>query len=736
MDSQIDAVASDEAAPAAASSSIVDWVKPVIPVLLAILTVLAFLPSLQNGFVNWDDQPNLLENPNYRGLGWTNLYWMFTTFHHSLYRPLTWVSLGLDYIFWGMNPLGYHLTSLLFHAANAVLVFYLTQQLLTLRYTTGVAPTDLSVRMPAAFAALAFAVHPLRVESVAWVSARNDVLSAFFLLLTVIFYLQYAKREASDQNSRRWFAAALGAYACSLLSKASGVTLPLVLLVLDVYPLGRLGNQGWFNPFVRKVWWEKLPFFFLALIAGVAAFAAKYEYGSMAAVEAYGFSARAAQSLYGLSFYLWKTLVPLDLSPLYERPADLSILDFVSLRSGIIFSAVTAGFIVARRRWPAGLAAWICYVLFLVPTLGIAQSGPQIAADRYSYLACVGFAVLAGGALVEAWQLWRSGRAGAMNFVLVNSFAAFIVLGLGYLTWRQTEIWHDSERFWNHALAVMPSGLPHYYLGTVLADRGRTDEAIDHFRHTLEINDSYADAHYNLGKLLARRGDFNEAGQHFRSAVKLNPNDAGAHSGLGLILAREGNLAEAARYFRRALEINPADPAALNNMGITLAREGDLDGAIRYFKRAVETNPSDAGGYGNLANALLQRGEIGEAVKYLRRALELNPRDAENHANLGMILAGQGDLKAAITHFQRALEINPNDPGTHNNLGITLVRQGNVNEAINHFQEALRINPEFAEAHAALARALTMQGKRSEAIDHYEEALRLLRSKKKIASQR
>src|ERR1043166_1822243 len=303
MKSETDAMISDEAAPAATESSTVDWVQPLFVALGGIATVVTFLPTLQTGFVNWDDQTNLLDNPNYRGMTWTNLHWMFTTFHHSLYRPLTWVSLALDYTFWGMNPAGYHLTSLALHAVNAILVYLLIQRLLALRYKDSAPTKGLSSKIPAALGALLFAVHPLRVESVVWISARNDVLSAFFILLTIIFYLQYGKRDERERSRYGWFAAALVVYAFSLLSKASGITLPLVLLVLDVYPLERLGKNGWFGQAARKVWYEKLPFLLLALIAGVVAFLAKYELGSMASVQSYGLSARTAQSLYGLVFY-------------------------------------------------------------------------------------------------------------------------------------------------------------------------------------------------------------------------------------------------------------------------------------------------------------------------------------------------------------------------------------------------------------------------------------------------
>jgi Flp pilus assembly protein TadD len=707
-----------------------------VPVLIVLLTVAAFVPTLQNGFVNWDDQPNLLENPNYRGLGWAQLRWMFTTFHMGHYQPLTWVTFGLDYLLWEMNPLGYHVTSLILHAANAALFYFLALRLLSLSFSA--VPRETPLLLASGFAALVFAIHPLRVESVAWATERRDVLSGLFFLATVLCYLKAVKVAETDSGRWRWTALAVILYLLSLLSKASGITLPIVLLVLDVYPLGRFGGGSgkWFGPEARRVWREKIPFLILAVAAGVVVLLAQHEAKALRSIASYGILPRIAQSLFGLTFYLSKTIVPLRLSPLYEMPTNLNPWDWPFVVSGIIVVAVSVCLFLARHRWPAGLASWVCYVVILLPVLGIAQSGPQLAADRYTYLSCLGWAILAGAGWVHLWRLWISGRLGLWTFMLAQGLAVAVLVGLGSLTWRQTRIWHDSERLWRHALAIIPSGLSHYYLGIDLAERGKLDEAIEQFRETLQINSSHVDTHYNLGKLLARRGDFEEAIQHFRRALEINPADAGLHNGLGLVLASQGNLEEALQHFRRALEIDPRDVRAHNNIAITLATRGDLEGAIQHFRRALEINPSDAGTYSNLANALLQRGDVDEAIQQLRHALELNPGDAGVHNNLAIILSRRGELEGAIEHFRRVLELNPGDAGVHNNLAITLARRGELEEASEHFREALRTDPEFAEAHAGLGRVLAMQGKKEEAVQHYQEALRILKSQRKTAAAR
>ena len=231
-----------------------------VPVLIAVLTGAAFFPALENGFVDWDDEKTLLDNPNYRGLGWDQLRWMFTTFYMGHYQPLSWMTFGLDYLLWGIDPFGYHLTNLLLHTANAVLFYFLTLRLLSL--PARAVPGEFALQVAAGFAALVFALHPLRVESVAWVTERRDVLSAFFLLWTILCYLRATAGAEGDSARWRWLSAAVIVYGLSLLSKAGGITLPVVLLVLDVYPLRRLGVEAgkWFGPAARQVWWEKVPF--------------------------------------------------------------------------------------------------------------------------------------------------------------------------------------------------------------------------------------------------------------------------------------------------------------------------------------------------------------------------------------------------------------------------------------------------------------------------------------------
>src|SRR5256886_6354675 len=408
------------------------WVRWLAPLLVALFTLAAFLPTLQNQFVAWDDDKNFLDNPRYRGLGWAHLRWMFTAFHLGHYIPLTWVTFGLDYLLWGMNPLGYHLTNLLLHAANAVLFFSLVRRILTLALPSA-AERDHALAVSAGFAALVFAIHPLRVESVAWVTERRDVLSGLFYLLTILEYLRACEPE---KRGRWWYWLSVVTFVCALLSKSMVVNLPVVLLILDVYPLRRLGGAvGWWSAPARRVYVDKIPFVLLAAAASAIALMAQLSHDTMVSVVQLSALGRLAVSVYGLSFYLWKTVAPVSLSPLYELPPTVNPWAPPFLLSYGLVLAITAIVLALRRRVPGLPAAWLAYVVILLPVLGTFQSGSQIAADRYTYLAGPGWAILAGASLLSPWR---------RPPFLFTGLAACVLFGLGFVTWNQVQVWHDS----------------------------------------------------------------------------------------------------------------------------------------------------------------------------------------------------------------------------------------------------------------------------------------------------
>src|SRR2546425_4365958 len=308
------------------------------------------------------------------------------------------MTLGLDYLLWGLNPFGYHLTSLLLHAANAVVFFFVVRRLLT-RALPSPAERGHALAVSAGVAALVFAIHPLRVESVAWVTERRDVLSGLFYLLTILLYLRACERGA---RSRGWYWLSVAAFVCALLSKSMVVNLPVVLLILDVYPLRRLGGfVGWWSDPARRIYVEKIPFVLLAAAASAIAVMAQSSVHAAASLAQLSLPGRLVVSAYGLSFYLWKMVVPVNLSPVYELRPPVNPWATPFLLSYGVVLVITATVLALRRRVPGLLAAWLAYIVVLSPVLGTFQSGPQIAADRYTYLANLGWAILAGAAMLS-----------------------------------------------------------------------------------------------------------------------------------------------------------------------------------------------------------------------------------------------------------------------------------------------------------------------------------------------
>ena len=636
------------------------WSSALASILIAVVTLAAFLPALQNQFVNWDDADNFLDNPHYRGLGWSQLLWMWTAFHMGHWIPLTWMTLGLDYVIWGMNPFGYHLTSLVLHAANAIVFYFVALRILGLALPD---PSDrgrAGLALAAGFAALLFALHPLRVESVAWATERRDVLSGLFYLLTILVYLRACER---GERGRGWYWGAVGLFACALLSKSITVSLPVVLLILDVYPLRRLGGTiGWWSEPARRVYLEKIPFILLAGGASTIAFLALSR-DKMWGLDQLSVPGRLAISAHNLSFYLWKTVLPLNLSPLYELRAVNAWAPPFLLGYGVVLAVSALALALRHRVW--GLpAAWLAYVIILLPVLGIFQNGLQVAADRYTYLACLGWALLAAAGLHSASR--------RLPF-LSTGLALVLLAGLGSLTFSQAQVWHDSEKLWSHAIAIDPrSPVAEYGRGSALAKQGKLAEAIDHYQQALHLKPDYAEADTNWGNALAQQGKVAEAIEHYQTTLRLKPDHAAAHANMGVELARQGKLAEAIEHYQTALRLKP------------------------YYAEA----------HFNWGNALAQQGKVAEAIEQaLRLALRLKPDYAAAHGNMDAELAQQGKLAEAIEHYQTALRLKPDFADAHFNWGNALAKQGKLAEAIAHYQQALQIRPDYAEARANLLQA-------------------------------
>ncbi|HKQ48681.1 MAG TPA: tetratricopeptide repeat protein [Phycisphaerae bacterium] len=559
---------------------------PFLPVLL--LTVVAFLPSLRGEFVDWDDNTLFLENGNYRGLGLANIRWMFTHATLGHYQPIAWLTLGADYCVWGMNPVGYHVTSLLFHLANTALVYALALVMLR-RTARGPAPRSAALSWAAAACAALFAVHPLRAESVAWITERGSLVSTFFLLACVLYYVRYTEHL---KHRRRWYLLSLALFFLSLLSKAWAITLPFVLLLIDVYPLRRWPTRDW--PAINRVsrlLLEKLPFVLIAIVTAGLAYYAKSRAG-MVSLHHHGWPERFAQAAFGLCFYPFKTLWPAGLSPIYELPIPFEASARQFIFSGVVVALAALTLAAVRRRVPGLFVAMLAFGILVSPALGLAQTGPQLVADRYSYISCIPFALLAGGALLMAARRGRYSRSAAAMATVA------VVIVLATSTWTQTQIWRSSTALWARALEIDP--------------RSPT-------------------ANSNMGAQFVKAGRFAEAIECFRVGLAKQPDSIGMLN-LAYACAQVGQSNESRQLLRQALEKDPRSVRTLLSAARIRASMSDHVDAVDLYRRALTIEPNEATTHYALGTVLIQLGRPIEAAASLERTIAL----LEPHVQAGV----------------------------------------------------------------------------------------------------
>ena len=507
-----------------------DWLWPVV---IVVVVVICFAPVLRNQFVNWDDIETLTANPNIRALAPVQLRWMFTTLYMGPYQPLTWLSHALVYQCCRLNPLGHHLVNLGLHAANAVLFFLLVVALM--RETEPVRDDRFGGSIGAVAGALLFAIHPLRVEAVAWVTERREVLGAFFLLLSVLAYVRM--QHAGAQRRLAWSLLSITCFALSLLSKAMGMTLPLILLVLDVYAFRRWPGTAGDAQRRTQIFIEKIPYAVIAAVIAAVAFVGQRS-GPMATLAQHGMVQRLAQAAYGLCFYVWKTVLPAHLSPLYLLPRPLDPTAPRYLLCATVVCSVTVGLILLRRRAPWALAAWVCYVIILLPVLGLAQTGSQIAADRYTYLGCLPWAVLAACGVGKLWQ-WRATR--QARLALAGTVVVLALLGI--LTFWQTYVWRDSVALWDKAIAVEPDNYIAYNnRGTARRLQGDIPGGRVDFEQAVRLDPLYWDARVNRAWARRVTGDLDGAIADYTELIRRAPRYAYAYDGRGRARQAKGDL--------------------------------------------------------------------------------------------------------------------------------------------------------------------------------------------------
>ena len=723
---------------------------PLIYLFLTLTTLMAFVQVGNHGFVKFDDNVYITENrPIQNGITIEGLRWAFTTGYAANWHPLTWISHMLDIQVGGMNPRWHHLTNLLFHIANVLLLFFLLHRMTKALWQS-------------AFVAALFALHPLHVESVAWVAERKDVLSTFFWMLTLIAYCYYAERPRLKS-----YLAVIAFFALGLMAKPMVVTLPFVLLLLDYWPLERFGKgkpaQAIRTPAINPVssrkkkgntakpapkistpkitvelgkpanyefQWalagplvlEKIPLFALTALSCAATYIAQSKGGAVAPIEVYSLGIRVANALVSYILYITKMIWPDNLAVLYPHPG---LLPFWQVLGALLFLIATT-FAVVRtaKRFPYLPVGWLWFAGTLIPVIGIVQVGAQAMADRYTYIPLIGLFIMAAWGIPEIFKKRRYAKE------ILAASSAFCLLVLFILTSTQVGYWRDSITLFDHALNVTENNHSIYNnRGGVNDDLGNHKHAIEDFDRAIQINSKFAPAYNNRGNALDVLGDHIRAIEDFDRAIEIDPGYAEAYSNRGIAYNALGKHIRAIEDLDRAIEIKPSNAKAFNNRGVAFAATGNQEQAIANFNKAVEIDPRYAEAHFNRGIFHQNSGKYRQAIDDYDKAIENNSvHKVEVLCNRGAAYDSLGDRARAIEDYDRAIQINPKHAKTYLNRGKAYGELGDHPRAIQDFNRAIEINPQYANAYY-------YRGKLHASLGNHEQGLQDLKTAARFGSE-
>jgi tetratricopeptide (TPR) repeat protein len=678
-------------------------------ILLALITAAVYWPVVRLGFINFDDPDYVSGNPRVQaGVTTESIKWAFTSLYASNWHPLTWLSHMLDCQLYHLKPAGHHVTSLLFHIANSLLLFGL------LRRLTG-------AFWRSAFVAALFALHPLHVESVAWVSERKDVLSTFFFMLTLWAYARYSNAQCTMQNAEcrspelamgnedhapritqnasgsrrhapRFYLLSLLCFTLGLMSKPMLVTLPCVLLLLDYWPLGRLELKTQ-DPRLKTLsllLLEKLPFFLLSAISCVLTFLVQRACGAMTPLERSPLELRLANAVVAYARYLGKTIWPAKLAVFYPY-LGVSLDSWQVMGAALLLLGVTTAVVLARKRQPYLLVGWLWFLGMLVPVIGLVQVGKQSLADRYTYLPHIGLFIcfVWGGAAVLA-GLKRPA-------LLASAVAGAVLAGCAVLTARQLSHWPNTSTLFRHTAAVTSQNFVAYtVIGNELAEQHEFPEAIAQCERALQISPDYPEVHNTLGNVYSQQGKYDEAIAHYREAAE-DRSYADPRNGMGNALFKQGKFAEAEAQCRDALRLAPMHLSAMYCLAMALQAQGKLDEAAEYYRRILALNPTLAAPHRNLGRLLVAQGKADEGIPELSCALKIEPKDADTRTILGVTLLARNRTDEAVAELREAARLQATNALANYNLALIYQGRKQTREAVERFHRALKAQPNWPE---------------------------------------
>jgi tetratricopeptide (TPR) repeat protein len=675
---------------------------------LILSTLLVFQQVRNFDFINYDDKDYVYENPQVlNGLTGEGVIWAFTTNHTANWHPLTWLSLMLDCQLFGTNPGRMHLVNLLLHLANTLLI------LAMLREMTG-------ALWRSAFVAAVFAIHPMHVESVAWIAERKDVLSTLFLLLTLAAYVSYVRRRGLARYVLTVLLFALG-----LLAKPMLVTLPVLLLLLDYWPLERIRRQNTEDKRQRakgeyqtvstvQLIAEKIPFIALSVVSSVITFLVQLRGNAVIHINTLPLKGRVANVFLSYTRYIGKLFWPQNLAVFY--PFDANSFAFWQVAMCVLLLLVISIFVIRfgrnQKYLPVG---WFWFVTTLVPVIGLVQVGLQAFADRYTYIPYIGLFIMIAWGLPEFLSKWPQ-RKIALGLSMV-----IILTTLGICAHRQVSFWNNSFTLFSHAIEVTRNNyIAHNNLGIAYHKLGRYQDAVEAYKQTIRVKPNYAEAYYNLGAAYGELGRYQGAVEAYKQAIKIQPSYAKAYYNLGISYEDLGRHQDAVEAYKQAIKIKPDYVEAHYNLGVTYGKLGRYQDEVEAYKQAIRIKPDYIEAYYNLGVSYEDLGRHQDAVEAYKEAIRIKPDYADAYINLGAAYGELGRYKDAVEVYNQAIRIKPDYAKAYFNLGVAYGKLGRWQDELEAYKQAIKIKPDYAGAHYNLGVTYVVTGDKGAALEEYK----------------
>jgi protein O-mannosyl-transferase len=712
--------------------------------IIALLSLAAYLPAIGNHFVNWDDDRIVYDNPYIRSINWSFFKWAFSGILLTGYwNPLVWISHATDYALWKSDPAGHHFTNIVLHAANTFLVVLLVIKLFKAALYSSANPSgvtgsgvlpllgDRAVLITAGMTGALFGLHPIHVESVAWVSERKDLLCALFFLLSIRSYIAFAidradvaggNRTTTFLRSRQYLLS-LAFFVLALASKAMAVTLPFVLLLVDWHPLRRLTRQNFIAVFI-----EKIPFMAFSALISVVTVVAQQAIGTVRTLDTISLSTRALVAVKSLIMYLFKMAMPGDLLPFYPYDRGISFfsIEYLSLIALVI--TITVLSMVIAKRYRLWLSVWGYYAVTLLPVLGLVKVGEYSMADRFTYLPSLGPFLLVGLATAWAWE--KTDSLAKRGLIAKNAIAILAIvtcLIMTYGTLKQIAIWKNSIVFWSYVIEKVPHRVPVAYNNRAIAfmESGQFDRALEDYTTAIDLDSASPGAYNNRGVAYQEIGQFDRAIKDHTKAITLKPDSPDSYKNRGLAFKEIGQLDRAMGDFNKAIALDPGYADAYTSRGMAYKVMGRTELAMENYDKAISLDPMRSISYNNRGALFLEMRQLDLAIKDFTTAIKLNPKAAQTYTSRGLAFEQKGRVERALEDYTSAINVNPGFANAYNNRGLILERMGQFDQALEDFNNAVRLDPSSVEALYNRGLVLEDMGKFDLAVADYSKAIGL-----------